>query len=271
MQSKPTLLITGAAGTVSQTLLPSLSQLYELVLTDKRPLPYHTPHRFIQADLTDLAATQKLCGQSDIVLHLAANSSTDAPWDSLLTNNIVATANVFEAAHAANCHRVIFASSGHVVNGYPPHVQITPDMPIRPSNHYGASKAWGEALARYYADQTHLSCLCLRLGWVQPRDAIATLTQEPFRLGQIITHHDLARIILAAIAAPKHVQFGIFHAISNNRWQRYRLGDTTAVLGYQPQDDAFALANVQPQHSWEHVLWRLRQLQPTFRQQQVAV
>lgn len=32
----------------------------------------------------------------------------------------------------------------------------------------------------------------------------------------------------------------IGHGISNNRFKRLDLSETTRVLGYQPQDDAFA-------------------------------
>ena len=40
----------------------------------------------------------------------------------------------------------------------------TPEMPVRPDSHYGASKAYGEALGRYYVDEFGLRVICLRIG-----------------------------------------------------------------------------------------------------------
>ena len=47
---------------------------------------------------------------------------------------------------------------------------LTHQTPIRPSGIYGASKIWGEALARHYADTTDLSTICLRIGHVTEED-----------------------------------------------------------------------------------------------------
>ena len=47
---------------------------------------------------------------------------------------------------------------------------LTHQTPIRPSGIYGASKVWGEALARHYADTTDLSIICLRIGHVTEED-----------------------------------------------------------------------------------------------------
>lgn len=54
-----------------------------------------------------------------MVLHLGANSQPSATWDQLLPSNIVGVRNVFAAAADARCRRVVFASSVHVVMGYP--------------------------------------------------------------------------------------------------------------------------------------------------------
>jgi nucleoside-diphosphate-sugar epimerase len=40
----------------------------------------------------------------------------------------------------------------------------------RPDSVYGASKVFGEALCRHYADKFGLSCVCLRLAEVRPDD-----------------------------------------------------------------------------------------------------
>ena len=170
MSNPQKVLITGAAGEIGSILTLELTKRYHVVLTDMRE-PAAQPHPFIEADITDLKAMQAICKGVDTVIHLAADSSDNAPWESLLPNNIVGTYNVFQAAHEARCRRVIFASSGHTVSGYPIDTQVHPNMPVRPANLYGATKVWGEALARFYADQKGLSCICLRFGWVQARNS----------------------------------------------------------------------------------------------------
>ena len=138
--------------------------------------------------------------------------------------------------------RVVFASTINAVAGYPEDTQIHTWMPVRPANLYGATKAWGEALARLYADQHGLSAICLRFGAVVSRDDTDWITPDSRFLDIILTIEDAARLVAASIDAPDDLRFGIFHGLSNNRYKRMDISDARAVLGYDPQDDAFALA-----------------------------
>src|SRR6185436_5917904 len=155
------ILITGASGNLGSYMAEELEGKHDLVLTDIR-IPKHKPKHFIQADLTDFKAMKKLCKGVDVVLHFGASCSKETPWEELLPNNIIGTRNVFEAAHQAECKRVIFASSINTVNGYPEGKQIPLHAVPRPSNIYGATKVFGEALGSCYSDQKRLSVLCLR-------------------------------------------------------------------------------------------------------------
>ena len=114
-------------------------------------------------------------------------------------------------------------------------------MPVRPFNLYGATKAWGEAVACYYADQRGLSAICLRIGWVRRRDSPDLRPDHPY-LSFVLTYEDLGQLVEKSIQAPDTLRFGIFHGVSNNRWKRLDISDARTVLGYEPQDDAFALA-----------------------------
>jgi nucleoside-diphosphate-sugar epimerase len=114
-------------------------------------------------------------------------------------------------------------------------------MPVRPLNLYGASKAWGEAVACLYADQRNLSAICLRFGWVIGRENLQAHADHPW-LDIVLTYHDLAKLVTASIEAPDELRFGIFHGVSNNRWKRLDISDARKVLGYEPEDDAFELA-----------------------------
>ena len=127
-----------------------------------------------------------------------------------MRSNVVGTYNVFEAARLAGVPRVIFASSGATVAGWekdpplshlvagrydeaPSWPRLTHESPTRPGGLYGASKIWGEALARHYADAYGMSMLCIRIGRVLESDRPATVRDllglvQPARRGE----HDRA-------------------------------------------------------------------------------
>jgi nucleoside-diphosphate-sugar epimerase len=236
-------LITGAAGRIGSFLTKHLAQRYDFVLSDVRQPADTHGFPFVEADIADLEAMCRLCQGIDTVVHLAADPSTQASWESLLPRNVVGLYNVFQAAHEANCRRVVFASSVNAVSGYPREVQVHTTMPVRPPNLYGATKAWGEAVACFYADQRGLSAICLRFGWVIPRDSPLLKTHRGL-LDIALTYEDLTQLVAASIDAPDTLRFGVFHGVSNNRWKRLDISDARALLGYTPEDDAFALARI---------------------------
>jgi nucleoside-diphosphate-sugar epimerase len=238
-----TILITGAAGRIGSSLTRDLTGRYDLALTDIRPPDDPRGNSFVEADIADLDAMRHVCQGVDTVVHLAADPSMEATWESLLPRNLIGLYNVFQAAHEAGCRRVIFASSVNAVFGYPKDVQVCTDMPVRPLNLYGASKAWGEAVACFYADQRELSAICLRFGWVIERDSDLLRPGHPY-LDIALTYEDLTRLIVASIDAPDDLHFGVFHGVSNNRWKRLDISDARRLLGYAPVDDAFVLAGV---------------------------
>lgn len=237
---KQKILITGAAGRIGSYLTAHLADRYDFVLTDiKSPAETHG-FPFTEADIADFQAMRQLCQGVETVIHLAADPSTRATWESLLPKNIIGVYNIFEAAHQAGCRRVIFASSINAVIAYPPDTQVHTSMPVRPGNLYGATKAWGEAVASFYADEKGLSAICLRFGAVQPRDS-QWINLENGLIDMILTYEDLARLVVASIEAPADFRFGVFHGVSNNRWKRLDISDARKLLGYEPVDDAFAI------------------------------
>jgi nucleoside-diphosphate-sugar epimerase len=240
---KRDVLITGAAGRIGSSLTRDLAGRYNLSLTDVLSPAETGGFPFVKADIADLDAMRRLCQGVDTVVHLAADPSMEATWESLLPRNLVGLYNVFQAAHEAGCRRVIFASSVNAVFGYPKDVQVRTDMPVRPLNLYGASKAWGEAVGCFYADQRGISAICLRFGWVIERDSDLIRPDHPY-LDIALTYEDLTRLVIASIDAPDTLRFGVFHGVSNNRWKRLDISDARALLGYAPEDDAFAIAGV---------------------------
>src|SRR5690606_29830613 len=96
----------------------------------------------VVADLDNLDRLKQVCRDVDTVVHLAADPSPYATWDSVIDNNITGSYHLFVAAKAAGCRRVIYASSIHAVSGYPADVQIKPGDPVNPGDLYGVSKCF---------------------------------------------------------------------------------------------------------------------------------
>src|SRR5579864_2133967 len=163
------LAITGASGRIGMALRPLLRHHYRLRLLDVREPgdALESGEAFQQVDVTALAAVEAAFEQADAVLHLAGQPSPNANWNSVLKDNIDATRSVFEAARRRGVGKIVFASTNHVM-GFHNLEQAWPideRAPIRPDSLYGVSKAFGEALARYYCDAFGIPIICLRIGW----------------------------------------------------------------------------------------------------------
>lgn len=171
MSTLRTVLITGAAGRIGSFLARQFQGRYACTLTDIRTPEETYGFASTTADIADLDALRALCRGVDTVVHLAADPGTEAPWESLLPRNVVGVYNVFQAAHEAGCRRVIFASSINAVSGYPQGVQVQTDMPVRPPNLYGATKAW----ARQSRAFTLISATYRRSACVSARLLVVTL------------------------------------------------------------------------------------------------
>ncbi len=101
--------------------------------------------------------------------------------------------------------------------------------PIRPDSLYGVSKAFGEALARYYTDAFDMSVICLRIGWFTPN------TPNIAGLNPLwISARDLAQIVVRCLETAH--RFGIYNATSNNPQGHWDLRVSRDELGYEPVD-----------------------------------
>ncbi len=231
-------LLVGASGEIGAQLAARLSDRYTLTLADRVPSPSGAPT--LEFDITDLDVYTAACAGVDTVVHLAGERRSDASWDELLPANVIGAYHAFEAARRAGCRRVVFASSVHTGTGAPDDEVLRADVPTHPGNLYGATKVWGEAVARVYADLHGLSCLCLRIGWAGARDDQRRLSVDG-AAGVYLTYEDAANVFARGIDVPDDLRFGIFFATSANRTPRVDLTDTREVLGFFPDDDAYAL------------------------------
>lgn len=250
MSETPILLITGASGRIGSFYRRHLREWahgYQLRLSDVKPPVVEEDGEWRIGNLTEPAFAQQLMRGVDTVLHLGADPRPDADfYDSLLDNNFKSTYNIYRAAADANVSKVIYASSGQAVLGYPDDVQIHTDQAVRPMNMYGVSKCFGEATAACFAVSYGLPSICVRIGWVVSREEISGKSDyNPYDLNRAVTEEDLCRLLDCCLTATG-ISYAIVHGESNNRFPRLDLSETRALLGYEPQDDAFTLAGVLP-------------------------
>jgi uronate dehydrogenase len=189
----------------------------------------------VVADIADLAAVERACEGIYGVVHLAATAKVVAPWDVVLQSNIIGTYNVFEAAQRQGASRIVFASSNHATGWYEREgVYTTPDMPARPDSYYGTSKAFGEDLGRYYADEFGIGVVSLRIGSFQPKPRNARM------LATWLSYRDCAQLVLRGLESD--VRHGVYYGISGNTRRYWDISNAQAELGYAPEDDAEAFA-----------------------------
>ncbi|ADD05812.1 glucose-6-phosphate 1-dehydrogenase (NAD) [Natrialba magadii ATCC 43099] len=238
-------LLTGAAGRVGTAILADLADEHEWRLMDRDPMTEDHPGEFVVADITDEETVRDAMEGIDVVIHLAGDPRPEAPWDSVLTNNIDGTQTIFEAAVDADVEKVVFASSNHAVGAYETE-ERTPEMYRahddylldgtelpRPGNLYGVSKAAGESLGRYYHDEHGLSVACVRIGNL-------TKGHPPidYERGQAmwLSYRDCAHLFDRCIRA--EYEYEIVYGISDNDRKYYSIDRAKAVLGYEPRDNS---------------------------------
>src|SRR5215212_592593 len=172
-EKKRRVLVTGAAGNIGSYFAEHSHNRYDLRLmarNDGEAKEVRQYGEVVVGELDDLENLKGFCRGIDTVVHLAADPSPDAVWDSLLENNIVGAYHMMVAAKSAGCRRLIYASSIHAVSGYPADVQVKTVDPVNPGDLYGVTKCFGEAMGRYLAEQEGVSAICLRIGAFQPTE-----------------------------------------------------------------------------------------------------
>ncbi len=231
-------LITGAGGRIGRSLAAHARDRYSLRLLvhrEKDRAPMSAYGETLAGDICDPSFLGKACRGIDTVVHLAADPSPKAEWESVRKNNIEGTYQVFKAAVGAGCRRVILASSIHAVSGYPLGYQVHPDDPVNPGDLYGVSKCFGEALARMAAEQHGLSSIVLRIGAFQSREQ-AKRSKSLGVFDAFVSHRDLDQLICCCID-DETLQFAVFHGLSNNRFNSMDISTAEQLVGYAPEDD----------------------------------
>lgn len=259
-EQRQRVVVTGATGVIGRLVMEAwrLSGAYEAVGLARTPGPYTD----VLADTDDLDALVEAFRGADAVVHMAGASAVDSSWDAVLASNIIGVRNVFEAARLAGVRRVVFASSNHAVGTFElanvPSLwdldddrQIDHTAEIMPDSYYGVSKAYGEAMARYFVDHHGLEAVCLRIGgvrdpqdpshpanlWRADRDGEEGIEQARRRARAVwLSERDCVHLIERAIDAD--VSFAIVYGISDNPRKIWDIDHARRVLAYDPRDSA---------------------------------
>ena len=224
-------LMTGPTGRIGRVLRTNLAGRYSLLrLGDRVPMGQAGPgEELCEMDLHDPSSLDRACAGIGTIVHLGGQS-IEADWDTILQTNIAGGYNLFDAARRQNVKRVIFASSHHAIGFYRRSQVIDNNVPPRPDSRYGLSKAFGEALGRYYADKFGMSVACIRIGVCRTRP------EDVRHLSIWISEEDMTRLISCAIEAPAYHYLLLYGISANTRF--FWTNPDAAKIGYMPQDNA---------------------------------
>ena len=248
------ILITGIAGTVGTIVAERLFADHEISGIDIRPTDQFATRVL---DLNDYDAILPRFDGIDVVIHLAAEPGhgREIGWDILMPRNVHPTANVFQAAHEAGVRRIVFASSMHVMGMYEEDEPwrsiaageygnldpttaplVTADMPVRADGRYAVTKAFGEQLARYYAEVEGMEAISVRLGTISGDNHPGV---EARSYVSWFSHRDLGNFFAACVEKPD-IKHAIVYGASANTWKIYDTATGWRIFGISPQDDAEA-------------------------------
>lgn len=196
-------LVTGAGGSIGSELCRQIQRQNpsELVLFERNEFNLYTIQqelqsidspvnvRYILGDICDAAAVAKLFERSrpNIVFHAAAYKHVPLLEDQMresVRNNIVGTACVADAAHAAKCERFVLISTDKAVN---------------PSSAMGACKRVAEIYCRALGATSDTRFVIVRFGNVLgSAGSVVPLFRQQIESGGpvTVTHRDVTRYFM---------------------------------------------------------------------------
>ncbi len=249
MSKNKKIVITGISGCIGHIIYEHLKERWAISGIDLRgseDLPVTI------ADINDYDSLFSIFNDTYAVVHLAANANANDSWDAIVSPNILGIRSVFEVAHKAGVKKVIFASSNHVMGLYEQdepyrsivagrYEGITPSnipkidhtMPIRPDGYYGVSKAFGEALGRYYAEKFGMQVVCIRIGTVNRGNRPRNIREY----ATLFLYRDLVSLVEKCLLN-QNIKFEIFYGVSSNKWRFWDITHISDCLGWTTEENA---------------------------------
>lgn len=269
--AKRRVVMTGAAGYVSQRMFDELSERWELVPIDVRRTTKDGREvpGIVVADLTDPErdAYREHFRGADAVIH---NGFVSAPGLDATTwqdnsdpkfraehANVALAYNVYRTALEEGVRRVVCTSSNHAADWYERLIwagdleMVTPDMPPASDNFYGWAKIAYEALGFVFAtgrvDGRKLEVVQWRIGG--PRDddldnvAPGDIPRMHRSLGAYLSRRDQVQQAIRMVEAEdirdeNGVPFLIVYGISGNTHRFWSIANARRTIGYAPEDDS---------------------------------
>jgi UDP-glucose 4-epimerase len=165
-------LVTGGAGFIGSTLVDRLvGDGHDVVVLDdlrrgkRSNLPAGCLLHEVDISSPELAGVVAEA-RPEVIFHLAAQidvrvSVADPLLD--VSQNVVATVNLAEAARLAGVRKIVFASSGGSIYGTPEDLPVRESAPINPKSPYAASKVAAEVYLNTFRQLYGLDCTHLAL------------------------------------------------------------------------------------------------------------
>jgi uronate dehydrogenase len=241
--------VTGAAGTIGSLIVDRLGSRWQIRATDRRATDG------VQAlDVSDHAGCLGAFHGADAVVHLAADPSPEADWESLRGPNVEGAYAVAAAARACRVRRLVLASSVQAMSGYPESLQRRVSDAPRPANLYGATKAWAEALGSWVAATSDTSVVALRIGDFRAQPP-AGEDATPRDLAAWLSPDDCVALVQAAVESERD-GFVVVNGISANRYRFVDLDEGERSIGYVPAGDSWAW--LEQSHPTKARVWPFR-------------
>lgn len=242
MAKKKRLLITGAAGTIGTALRTHLRDRYDFRLLCHSTIPedLDASDELVVSDISNFEAMVEACDGVDAIAHLAIFGRWKGMTRSQLAQltfdvDMKGTYNIYEAARINKVKTVVYASTNHVTGmNEKKGIKSFPDDPVRPDSVYGAGKAFGEALGRWYVDEYGMRVFCLRIANFNGKDEPGR-KYEPGH-SRWFSPKDIAQMTWRCIEA-ENLDWGIFYGISKNGHEKWDLTNAKELIGYEPEDD----------------------------------
>jgi uronate dehydrogenase len=241
MVHRKKLLVTGAAGKIGTVIRRHLRDRYDFRLVCRQSIPedLRPEDEVLVADVSDMKAMVDAADGVDAIVHLAIRRwrgmSPEDTVQATFETDMKGSYHIYEAARLKAVPAVVYASTNHVTGYYEKEGLVShPDTPVRPDSIYGAGKAFGEALGRFYSDHHGLRVICLRIANFG-NEEVPGRRYEPGQ-SRWLSPRDLVQLVWRSIEA-EHVRFGIFYGVSGGSHLKWDLSNARDLLGYEPQDD----------------------------------